>query len=410
MNVFLIMKPETVRTMKIAHLRTTTGMRGLSLIELMVALIISTLIMMGLTQIFLSTRIVYQADEGLSRLQENGRFALDFIARDIRGAGNMGCLGDIPPEQLADKTTNHLTNKATDPMFDLTRGAIEGFEAVGTGPGSNYSLPALYPATMTSNTTPALDPQLVPNAVGGSDVLVLRKMAEGGVELVPPYTDAAQVFADPANDFQRYQVMMVTDCESAAIFQATTVSNGGGTTNIAHAPGGTPGNDCPNWGQSGCPGRDYSNGGQVSQFRVIAYYIGRGANGGPALFQRSWDMGTPIDTELVEGIESMQILYGVNTDGDSRRNADMYLPANTLPLTSTGRQDSWRIVSVRVGLLVSGSNASQSQASGTDVTGATDTAMDTATYNVAGVTLDPVNDRRWRRVFTTTVEIRNRHQ
>lgn len=60
---------------------------GLSLVELMVAMALGLLLMTGVIQVFLSSRQTYAANEAMGRLQENGRFALEFIARSARMAG-----------------------------------------------------------------------------------------------------------------------------------------------------------------------------------------------------------------------------------------------------------------------------------------------------------------------------------
>src|SRR5690554_5075136 len=67
---------------------------GVSLIELMVALAIGTVLVLGLVQVFAASRAAYQTSEGLARVQENARFALDFLQRDIRMAGHFGCVND----------------------------------------------------------------------------------------------------------------------------------------------------------------------------------------------------------------------------------------------------------------------------------------------------------------------------
>ncbi len=61
--------------------------QGLSLVELMVALTLGMVLMAGFLQIFMSVRSTYAANEASSRLQENGRFALDFLTRHARLAG-----------------------------------------------------------------------------------------------------------------------------------------------------------------------------------------------------------------------------------------------------------------------------------------------------------------------------------
>ena len=49
---------------------------GLSLIELMIALLIGSILLIGLVQVFGASRTAYQLSEGMSRTQENARFAL----------------------------------------------------------------------------------------------------------------------------------------------------------------------------------------------------------------------------------------------------------------------------------------------------------------------------------------------
>lgn len=60
---------------------------GLSIVELLVALLISLLLMTGVVQVFMASRQTYATNEAASRLQENGRFALEFIAQSARHAG-----------------------------------------------------------------------------------------------------------------------------------------------------------------------------------------------------------------------------------------------------------------------------------------------------------------------------------
>jgi len=61
--------------------------RGLTLVEIMVALVISLFLLAGLLQMFIGTRQSSRVQENLSRVQENGRFVIDFLSRNIRLAG-----------------------------------------------------------------------------------------------------------------------------------------------------------------------------------------------------------------------------------------------------------------------------------------------------------------------------------
>jgi type IV pilus assembly protein PilW len=96
------------------------------------------------------------------------------------------------------------------------------------------------------------------------------------------------------------------------------------------------------------------------------------------------------ERELIEGIESMQILYGEDTDANG--SADEYrLPANVT--------DWSRVVSIRVGLL-----ARTPTQSGQDVDGKTYSLLSDAG------TVDDYNspsDRHQRRIFSSTIQVRN---
>ena len=64
-----------------------TKARGFTLIELMISLAIGSIILGAVLYIFLSNSQTYRLNEAQSRVQENGRFALEFLTREIRHAG-----------------------------------------------------------------------------------------------------------------------------------------------------------------------------------------------------------------------------------------------------------------------------------------------------------------------------------
>ena len=64
---------------------------GLTLIELLIAMTLGILLTFGVTEIYINSKQTYRSQDGLARMQENARFALDFIARDVRSSGYVGC-------------------------------------------------------------------------------------------------------------------------------------------------------------------------------------------------------------------------------------------------------------------------------------------------------------------------------
>ena len=56
---------------------------GIGLVEIMVALVVSSLLIGGLIQIFSSNKQAYILQDEMSRLQESGRFAFHFLMKDM---------------------------------------------------------------------------------------------------------------------------------------------------------------------------------------------------------------------------------------------------------------------------------------------------------------------------------------
>ena len=66
------------------------SMRGLSLVELMVAMTISFVLIFGATQVYVDSRNAYNVNEVVARLQENARYAMSVIEPDIRMSNYWG--------------------------------------------------------------------------------------------------------------------------------------------------------------------------------------------------------------------------------------------------------------------------------------------------------------------------------
>ena len=75
------------------------------------------------------------------------------------------------------------------------------------------------------------------------------------------------------------------------------------------------------WGSD----QSYGLGSEVARLETIAYYVGQGENGSPSLFQlrlQRTDATTSSfqPEELVEGVDSLQVRYGLDTDSDRQVN------------------------------------------------------------------------------------------
>jgi type IV pilus assembly protein PilW len=72
--------------------------QGFTLIEIMIALLLGVFLISGAIQVFISTKQSNRMQENLSRLQENGRFAMDYLEHDIRMTGYWGCQLPTSPD------------------------------------------------------------------------------------------------------------------------------------------------------------------------------------------------------------------------------------------------------------------------------------------------------------------------
>lgn len=377
--------------------------QGLSLIELMVALAIGAILMLGVVQVFGASRSAYQLSEGMSRAQENARFALDFLQRDIRMAGHFGCVNDQahvqnPPSGL------HALFAAGDPRLDFNW-SIQGFEATGTAPGKQLEIVA-DPDQGATSFSPALPAEFLAatsNRVGGSDILALRFLAPEGV----PVTSVGGSLGEPAFAFDpdRWDVLRsgvtkpglfgVADCLHATVFQASSIS--GGTMQAQ---------------KTGLNADLFSNGftgGQATLYRAVSivYYVGRNGQGGTSLYRVRFDAppGEPLTherDEMVEGIDNLQLLFGQDRVIDPAQAPtgfiDRHLTADAVEASLVEPRDAWRRVgAVQVGLLTSSPERAAAQAPQAD-----------DTLRAVGVVYEVPEDGRFRSTYQTTIALRNR--
>ena len=355
---------------------------GLSLIELMIALVLGLVLTLGVVQVFLGSSKTYRLTDGLALLQENMRFALGSMQYDGRMAGHYGCLVGAPENQLDTSDTAYDEN-----VYDVDSVAAMGWEATGTDLSSTFTITSLTPSgnAWTNGTGDDLPVDIQGDVIPGTDVLMINGGERADVVLDgnPAASNASLGTVDETNIPSGTIILVVAgDCSGGDLFQKT---NNGNASSIAKGTGGTPGNVVAAAGFAGI----YDDDASVYQFTSTAYYIGVGASGEPALFRERLDAGDPFnEVELVEGVENMQVLYGVATNLDLNQRADRYVPASAVT-------DWTAVVSIRIALLMrSGDNVLDEAA--------------TPTFNLIGTQITTQTDRRARLLGLSTVGIRNR--
>lgn len=247
---------------------TAKRQRGLTLVEIMVAVTISLVLLAGVLQVFLSSKASYNLQNGIARLHENARFALDIMTNNISRAG----YADL---SMAGPTLNAINTANT--QNNVTANAALGFSVANNRASDTISVN--YQATQ--------------------------------------------------------------NCAGVAVATATD--------------------------------RYYLDGSNLM-------CIGNGDADNPVI--------------IAEGVENLQILYGIDTDADADgiggdRIANTYVSAANIA-------SEVNVVSVRIAILV---NSVDSVSSGTD----------SNLYTLLNAPpLGPFNDTLYRRTFTRTIMLRNR--
>ena len=71
------------------------SIRGFGLIELLIALALSLVVVLGVAQIFIAAKNTYVSQNASANMQEDARFVLSKMIQEIRMVGMFGCLGTI---------------------------------------------------------------------------------------------------------------------------------------------------------------------------------------------------------------------------------------------------------------------------------------------------------------------------
>lgn len=267
-------------------------MRGFSLIELMVSLLVGLLVMGAAIGIFLSNRQAFRATENLGQVQENVRIAFELMARDIREAGGNPCVNNLP-------IANVINSPATRWWTDLQHWgtAVRGFDGVDPFPGAGFG-------TGTAQRLAGTD---AIQLLSGEDQVGTIGAHDPGSALFTLNRDVGSLGFGPGD------LMLACNSRQASLFQASSASG----TQVMHAAGGTPGNCSANLGLiaegAACSGRPvftYAAPNSVLvRMHATRWYLANNARGRPSLYQSRTTGGAVTNEEVIEGVTGMEITY-----------------------------------------------------------------------------------------------------
>lgn len=389
---------------------------GLTLIELMVAMVLGLVVAGGVVAIFNSTSSSNRAQTQLARLQEEGRFAVTRLKQDLGMANGLYCTnsgGVAKPAATSQvyldglRTPMVYAKSLTDAMGDVGTqfGKTSGTNTYPAAPTSaQYAMPSYLfmrgydctltackpdePSTAIANTNIPATGKAVGKRVIGTDVLTVRyvnadrgwAIGSGGTSIATAASTGAAIASitlapaasssePPASDFASGDLAMLADCSNAQVFAVTksgSTLTPDGTNNF-----GTP---APQQPLSAPKLFDFNR-----DFQTVTYYVKvvdngtgtgqttgalmRRVNGG--LFKSDGTTANPggSEDELVRGVERMDFRYGIqDVDGKVRYvTADVVdaatgitcPPGEVNKITSVGCL--WRAVSsIEINLVIDG--------------------------------------------------------
>lgn len=272
------------------------GQRGLSLIELMVALILGVFLILGAVTVYNQSRQTYRASESVARLQEVARLAMDVLESDIRMASYWGL----------NNRSDYISERD-----DFTSAQFTALSLCGAT-GSNWAIDIDRYLAGSTNSYGLTCAAALP-AQTSSDVLVVRRASEA----TPTQLDTNRVYLQTSRIRGSLFVPACTDPLD--------------TTCI-------PANYAPPASQS-------------RQLVVHAYYVSSQSTAStqiPSLRRKvlgNVNAGTAAveDQEVVAGVEDLQIQFGVDTDATP--GIDAYVNPNAVPAGA-------RIMAARVWLRI----------------------------------------------------------
>lgn len=261
------------------------NVQGFSLVELMVAMVLGLVLIAGVVQVVVSNIQTFNATNGIARVQENARFAIGELSRELREVGFRGCIAAVPNLAFA-----------ADAIYDFTSADIVPHTVAA---GSN---------SITVGTS------TISGVIENTQAVTLKKLVDVSAQVA---TDSSGTIlnASSASSISANDVLYVGDCEKSDVVDVGTV-NGNAVTLLDPLSG------------------TYKPGAAIYKVEVATYYIGESvytsASSGAtvnALFKKVYG---ETAQELVVGVNDLQFLFGVdNVASDNSSAPTQFLGSTT---------------------------------------------------------------------------------
>lgn len=309
---------------------------GFSLVELMVAMSLGLFLVAGVLSVFVNVRTTTEETSSFGELQENGRFALSLLSEDLlrqdfwgdyTGTFDLASLNGSAPAAPANDCVGEGINNRTFPLANGNFRTLWGITAVEANPLGCFA-----------NSAPAFV---------GSDIIQIKRTV----------TDASIAGALNANNYY-----LITNLSDGQVFLGTAA----------------------------IPDIDNS---RIWEYQHHVYYVTEQSQGDynvPVLMQGRLT-NTMSFAPVVDGIEYIRFMYGVDTDDDGVVNS--YLSAGNMTQGYWNNASNTNIIAVKVYVLARGIAPDPDYSN-------------TNTYKLGDLDI-VVNDNFRRMLFTSTVTLFN---
>lgn len=243
------------------------NIKGISLVEQLFALTLSCLILSGVITIYLATDHQYHIQNGILSIQENSRVILPFVSRQLQTAGHIGCA----------KLNNQVSINSSTSFTLSLQNRIESYQDT--------------------------------DRKESSDGFTIRYKNINSAMLINDMTDFSTLQISTESSLKAGDILMISDCQHADIFQAMqSIKQKGSSIILTKKP----------------LQHRYKKNAEISLFEVNHFYIAKTSRSNArdqpvyALFMKNIKQEK---LELAEGVDDMQINYAIlkNNHVEERR-------------------------------------------------------------------------------------------
>lgn len=366
---------------------SSSAERGFSLIELMTALTIGLLILVGLSSVFVNTSTANREMRNTAEQIENGRYAIEFLTQDIRHAGYYGELTTLPA----------TPGSLPDPCAAPTAGAVSDTSNNALSLPVQRIDPASIPAGCSAFLTAA-------NRQSNSDIIVVRRADTTALPVTTATTatvTAGTVYLQTTADTAMVQFGV------AGTIDSTMNATGSATGTVMVRRDFTV-------AATGTPAQFPVIAASIRKYRTHIYFVAPcsvPAGGGTLCTGATDDLGNPVPTlkrlemgaagaftivPIVEGIEAIRLEYGVDSS-PGVADPGTGLIGDGVPdgfSNTPTLADQSNTVAMRVYVLARNTNPTSGY-------------VDDKTYTLGGYTTTATNDSFKRHVYGAETRIAN---